>query len=73
MKRVLQRARSGEITVAAVPAPQLLPVRIAAWVVSAGASARFVQKSLLMSRSPSEAALRRMRPQFTLQFKEYPV
>ncbi len=54
MKQVLQDARSGEITVAEVPAPQLLPgcvlVRIAASVVSAGterASAQFAQKSLL--------------------------
>ncbi len=54
MKQVLQDARSGEITVTEVPAPQLLPgcvlVRIAASVVSAGterASAQFAQKSLL--------------------------
>lgn len=54
MKQVLQDARSGEITVADVPAPQLLPgcvlVRIAASVVSAGterASAEFAKKSLL--------------------------
>ena len=54
MKQVLQDARTGEITVAEVPAPQLLPgcvlVRIAASVVSAGterASAQFAQKSLL--------------------------
>lgn len=54
MKQVLQDARSGGITVAEVPAPQLLPgcvlVRIAASVVSAGterASAQFAQKNLL--------------------------
>jgi len=54
MKQVLQHARSGEIEVAEVPAPQLLPncvlVRIAASVVSAGterASAEFAGKSLL--------------------------
>ena len=54
MKQVLQDARSGDITVAEVPAPQLLPgcvlVRIAASVVSAGterASAQFARKSLL--------------------------
>lgn len=54
MKQVLQDARSGEITVEEVPAPQLLPgcvlVRIAASVVSAGterASAQFARKSLL--------------------------
>ena len=54
MKQVLQYARSGEITVAEVPLPQLLPgcvlVRIAASVVSAGterASAQFARKSLL--------------------------
>src|SRR5580704_10972560 len=54
MKQVLQHARSGEITVEEVPAPQLLPgcalVRIAASVVSAGterASAEFARKSLL--------------------------
>jgi NADPH:quinone reductase-like Zn-dependent oxidoreductase len=54
MKQVLQHARTGEINVAEVPAPQLLPncvlVRIAASVVSAGterASAEFAGKSLL--------------------------
>jgi predicted dehydrogenase/threonine dehydrogenase-like Zn-dependent dehydrogenase len=54
MKQVLQHARSGEISVEEVPAPQLLPgcalVRIAASVVSAGterASAEFARKSLL--------------------------
>jgi predicted dehydrogenase len=54
MKQVLQDARSGEITVQEVPAPQLLPscvlVRIAASLVSAGterASAEFARKSLL--------------------------
>jgi predicted dehydrogenase/threonine dehydrogenase-like Zn-dependent dehydrogenase len=54
MKQVLQHARTGEITVAEVPAPQLLPncvlVRIAASVVSAGterASVEFAGKSLL--------------------------
>src|SRR5260370_1811987 len=54
MKQVLQHARTGEIEVAEVPAPQLLPncvlVRIAASVVSAGterASAEFASKNLL--------------------------
>jgi NADPH:quinone reductase-like Zn-dependent oxidoreductase len=54
MKQVLQHARTGEISVVEVPAPQLLPncvlVRIAASVVSAGterASAEFAGKSLL--------------------------
>ena len=54
MKQLFQHARTGEITVAEVPAPQLLPncvlVRIAASVVSAGterASAEFAGKSLL--------------------------
>jgi predicted dehydrogenase/threonine dehydrogenase-like Zn-dependent dehydrogenase len=54
MKQVFQHARTGEITVADVPAPQLLPncvlVRIAASVVSAGterASAEFAGKNLL--------------------------
>jgi predicted dehydrogenase/threonine dehydrogenase-like Zn-dependent dehydrogenase len=54
MKQVLHHARSGEITVEEVPAPQLLPgcalVRIASSVVSAGterASAEFARKSLL--------------------------
>jgi predicted dehydrogenase/threonine dehydrogenase-like Zn-dependent dehydrogenase len=53
MKQVLQHARTGAITVAEVPAPQLLPggvlVRIAASVVSAGterASAEFAAKNL---------------------------
>lgn len=54
MKQVLQHARTGEITVEEVPAPQLLPgcvlVRVAVSVVSAGterASAEFARKSLL--------------------------
>jgi predicted dehydrogenase len=54
MKQVFQHARTGEIAVVEVPAPQLLPncvlVRIAASVVSAGterASAEFAGKSLL--------------------------
>src|SRR5438552_13754376 len=54
MKQVFQDARSGDITVAEVPAPQLLAgcllVRIAASVVSAGterASLEFSRKSLL--------------------------
>jgi threonine dehydrogenase-like Zn-dependent dehydrogenase len=54
MKQVLQHARTGEITVEDVPAPQLLPgcvlVRIEASVVSAGterASAEFARKSLV--------------------------
>jgi len=54
MKQVLQHARTGEITVEEVPAPQLLPgcvlVRVAASLVSAGterASAEFARKSLL--------------------------
>ncbi|HZQ94524.1 MAG TPA: bi-domain-containing oxidoreductase [Candidatus Sulfotelmatobacter sp.] len=54
MRQVLQDARSGEITVEEVPAPQVLPgcvlVRVAASVVSAGterASAEFARKSLL--------------------------
>lgn len=54
MKQVLQHARTGEITVEEVPAPQLLSgcvlVRIAASVVSAGterASAEFARKNLL--------------------------
>jgi predicted dehydrogenase/threonine dehydrogenase-like Zn-dependent dehydrogenase len=54
MKQVLQYARTGEITVEEVPAPQLLPgcvlLRVAASVVSAGterASAEFARKSLL--------------------------
>jgi predicted dehydrogenase/threonine dehydrogenase-like Zn-dependent dehydrogenase len=58
MKQVLQHARTGEITVAEVPAPQLLPhcvlVRVAASVVSAGterASAEFAGKSLVRKAS----------------------
>jgi len=54
MKQVLQHARTGEITVEEVPAPQLssgcVLVRIASSVVSAGterASAEFARKSLL--------------------------
>jgi predicted dehydrogenase/threonine dehydrogenase-like Zn-dependent dehydrogenase len=54
MKQVLQHARTGEVTVEEVPAPQLLPgcvlVRIAASVVSAGterASSEFARKNLL--------------------------
>ena len=54
MKQLLQDARTGELTVAEVPAPQLLPgcvlVRVAASLVSAGterASAEFASKSLL--------------------------
>ena len=54
MKQVLQDARTGEISVEEVPAPQLLPgcvlVRIAASVVSAGterASAEFARKNLM--------------------------
>ena len=54
MKQVLQHARTGEIAVEEVPAPQLLPgcvlVRIAASLVSAGterASAEFARKNLL--------------------------
>ena len=54
MKQVLQHARSGDIVVAEVPAPQLLPgcvlVRIAASLVSAGterASSEFASKNLL--------------------------
>jgi predicted dehydrogenase len=54
VKQVLQHARTGEISVEEVPAPQLLPgcvlVRIAASVVSTGterASAEFARKSLL--------------------------
>ena len=54
MKQLLQDARTGEMTVAEVPAPQLLPgcvlVRIAASLVSAGterASAEFASKNLL--------------------------
>ena len=54
MKQVLQDARTGEIVVADVPAPQLLPgcvlVRVAASVVSAGterAASEFASKNLL--------------------------
>jgi predicted dehydrogenase/threonine dehydrogenase-like Zn-dependent dehydrogenase len=54
MKQLLQDARTGELAVAEVPAPQLLPgcvlVRVAASLVSAGterASAEFASKSLL--------------------------
>jgi predicted dehydrogenase/threonine dehydrogenase-like Zn-dependent dehydrogenase len=54
MKQVLQQARTGEITVVEVPAPQLLPgcvlVRMAASLVSAGterASSEFARKNLL--------------------------
>ena len=54
MKQVLQQARTGEITVTEVPAPQLLQgcvrVRIAASLVSAGterASSEFARKNLL--------------------------
>ena len=53
MRQVLQQARTGEITVEEVPAPQLLPgcvlVRVAASVVSAGterASSEFAKKNL---------------------------
>lgn len=54
MKQVLQDARTGDIEIAEVPAPAVLPgcvlVKIAASVVSAGterASAEFAQKNLL--------------------------
>jgi predicted dehydrogenase/threonine dehydrogenase-like Zn-dependent dehydrogenase len=54
MKQLLQNARSGEIEVAEVPAPQLLPgcvlVRVAASLVSAGterAASAFASKNLL--------------------------
>ncbi|MBZ5663356.1 MAG: bi-domain-containing oxidoreductase [Acidobacteriia bacterium] len=54
MKQLLQDARTGELKVAEVPAPQLLPgcvlVRVAASLVSAGterASAEFASKNLL--------------------------
>jgi len=54
MKQLLQDARMGELKVAEVPAPQLLPgcvlVRVAASLVSAGterASSEFASKSLL--------------------------
>ena len=54
MKQLLQDARTGDLTVKEVPAPQLLPgcvlVRVAASLVSAGterASSEFASKSLL--------------------------
>jgi predicted dehydrogenase/threonine dehydrogenase-like Zn-dependent dehydrogenase len=54
MKQLLQDARTGELKIAQVPAPQLLPgcvlVRVAASLVSAGterASAEFASKSLV--------------------------
>src|ERR1700722_9455227 len=54
MKQVLQHARTGEISIAEVPAPQLLPgsvlVRVAASLVSAGterASTEFAGKNLV--------------------------
>ena len=54
MKQVLQQARTGQIEVMDVPAPQLLPgcvlVRMAASLVSAGterASCEFASKNLL--------------------------
>jgi predicted dehydrogenase/threonine dehydrogenase-like Zn-dependent dehydrogenase len=54
MKQLLQDARTGDLTVAEVPAPQLLPgcvlVRVAASLVSAGterASSEFASKNLL--------------------------
>jgi predicted dehydrogenase/threonine dehydrogenase-like Zn-dependent dehydrogenase len=54
MKQVFQHARTGEISLAAVPAPQILPgsvlVRVAASLVSAGterASAEFAGKNLV--------------------------
>ena len=54
MKQLLQDARTGELEIAEVPSPQLLPgcvlVRVAASLVSAGterASAEFASKSLL--------------------------
>ena len=54
MKQLLQDPRSGDLTVAEVPAPQLLPgcvlVQVAASLVSAGterASAEFASKNLL--------------------------
>jgi len=54
MKQVFQHARTGEISIAEVPAPQLLPasvlVRVAASLVSAGterASAEFAGKNLV--------------------------
>lgn len=58
MKQVLQSARTGEIEVAEVPAPHVLPgcvlVRIGASLVSAGterASSEFASKSLLQKAS----------------------
>jgi len=54
MRQLLQHTRTGEITVAEVPAPQLLPgcvlVQVAASLVSAGterASSEFASKNLL--------------------------
>ncbi|MGB7640096.1 MAG: hypothetical protein WBL82_02370, partial [Terriglobales bacterium] len=54
MKQLLQDARTGDLTVTEVPAPQLLPgcllVRTAASLVSAGterASAEFARKNLV--------------------------
>jgi len=54
MKQLLQNARTGDLTVAEVPAPQLLPgcvlVRVAASLVSAGterASSEFASKNLI--------------------------
>ena len=54
MKQLLQDARTGELKVAEVPAPQLLPgcvlVRVAASLVSAGterAASEFASKNLL--------------------------
>ena len=60
MKQLLQDARTGDLKIAEVPAPQLLPgcvlVRVAASLVSAGterASAEFAGKSLAgESQSP---------------------
>ena len=58
MKQLLQHARTGEIAVAEVPAPQLLPgcvlVRIASSLVSAGterASSEFASKNLFQKAS----------------------
>src|SRR6266849_293656 len=54
MKQILQNAHTGEVSVAKVPAPQLLPgcvlVRVAVSVVSAGterAASEFASKNLL--------------------------
>ncbi|MGD0824390.1 MAG: hypothetical protein ABR908_07390, partial [Terriglobales bacterium] len=54
MKQLLQDARTGDLQVAEVPSPQLLPgcvlVQVAASLVSAGterASAEFASKSLV--------------------------